>query len=279
MQSSLLPLLQPDHLSVRVNDAEQVHRLFAEVFALPVAWPLQSLTFAKFSWVSVGNTNIEFWQSSSNADLPLDGKPLAPFVHGMAVDCDHTEQTVTALAEIGFACTPAKTFGSTDSEGRQVNACTKSQLLDVSGPKCQVFLCHWHREGLIFPWKENLSAAERRQGEKRALAAVAGGTLGIQGLAEIQMSVPDAVSAALGWDRISRRMSATGEYRWDLGDGIVLSMHEGEEHMMTSLLFRVRSLEQAKRALAERGLLGEHTMDAVAILPKAVAGLDFRLIQ
>ncbi len=279
MQSTPLPLLQPDHLSVRVNDAEQMHRLFTGVFALPAAWPFQSLAFAKFSWVSVGNTNIEFWQASSNADLPLDSNPLMPFVHGMAVDCVDTEQTVAALTEIGFSCTPAKSFGTPDAEGRQVNACTKSQLLDVSTPMCQVFLCHWHREGLIFPWKEKLSTAERRQREKLALSAVGGGLLGIEGLAEIRMSVPDLGHAALGWNRISRRMPVAGQYRWDIGAGIVLSMHEGAEHMMTSLLFRVRSLVQARRALEERGLLGKHTMDAVAILPEAVAGLDFRLIQ
>lgn len=36
MQSSFLPLLQPDHLSVRVNNASQIHLLFAEVLGLPI---------------------------------------------------------------------------------------------------------------------------------------------------------------------------------------------------------------------------------------------------
>lgn len=115
MQTTPLPLLQPDHLSVRVNDAEQMHRLFTEVFALPAAWPFQSLAFAKFSWVSVGNANVEFWQASSNADLPLDGNPLMPLVHGMEMDCVDTEQTVAELTAIGFSCTPAKSFGTPDA--------------------------------------------------------------------------------------------------------------------------------------------------------------------
>lgn len=278
MQSSYLPLLQPDHLSVRVNDAEKLHHLFDKVLALPIAWPLQSLAFAKFSWVSVGNTNIEFWQASNNSDIPLDGKPLIPFVHGIAVDCDGVAQTVAELTDIGFACTPAKTFGTSDADGMQVDACTKAQLLEVSAPMCQVFLCHWHREGLIFPWKEKLSTAERRRKEKQALSASSGGTLGILGLAEIRMSVPDIEHAARGWDLASRRMSER-DHCWDLGDRIILSMHVGSSHMMTSLLFRVHSLEKAKNALKERGLLGEHTMDEVRILPDAVDGLDFRFIQ
>lgn len=278
MRSSYLPLLQPDHLSVRVNDAEKVHRLFVEVLALPVAWPLQSLAFAKFSWVSVGNTNIEFWQASSNSDLPLDGKPLVPFVHGIAVDCDDVAQTVAELTDIGFACTPAKSFGTPGADGKQVDACSKAQLLDVSAPLCQVFLCHWHREGLIFPWKEKLNTAERRKGEKQDLSASGGGALGILGLAEIRMSVPNINQAARGWDLVSRRM-AEGNHCWDLGDGIILSMHAGPTHMMTSLLFRVRSLEKTKDSLTQRGLLGEHTMDEVRIVPDAVDGLDFRFIQ
>lgn len=278
MEITYLPLLQPDHLSVRVNDAQKLHCLFTEVLGLPVSWPLECLTFATFSWVSVGNTNIEFWQASNNSDLPLDGKPLIPFVHGMAVDCDNVAQTVAQLGDIGFACTPAKTFGTSVADGLQVDACTKAQLLEISAPMCQVFLCHWHREGLIFPWKEKLSTAERRINEKRAFSASGGGTLGILGLAEIRMCVPDIQRAARGWDLASRRM-AKGGYFWDLGNSIVLSMHEGASHMMTTLLFRVDSLEKAKDALRERGLLGEHTADEAQILPEAVDGLDFRLIQ
>jgi hypothetical protein len=278
MLISYLPLLQPDHLAVRVNDAQKLHRLFTEVLGLPISWPLQCLTFATFSWVSVGNINIEFWQASNNSDLPLDGKPLIPFVHGMAVDCDRITQTVAQLSDIGFACSPAKTFGTSDADGLQVDACTKAQLLEISAPMCQVFLCHWHREGLIFPWKEKLSTAERRVNEKRAFSASGGGILGILGLAEIRMRVPDIQHASHGWDLASRRMAKEG-YFWDLGNSIVLSMHEGPSHMMTTLLFRVNSLEKAKDALYERGLLGEHTTDEAQILPEAVDSLDFRLVQ
>ncbi len=102
--------------------------------------------------------------------------------------------------------------------------------------------------------------------------------MGILGLAEIRMRVPDIQRTARGWDLASRRM-AKGGYFWDLGNSIVLSMHEGASHMMTALLFRVQSLEKAKDALNERGLLGEHTTDEAQILPEAVEGLDFRLVQ
>jgi hypothetical protein len=196
----------------------------------------------------------------------------------MAVDCDSVVQTVAQLSDIGFACSPAKTFGSFDADGMQVDACTKAQLLQISAPLCQIFLCHWHREGLIFPWKEKLSTAERRRNEKRAFSASGGGILGILGLAEIRMSVPDIQHAARGWDLASRRM-AKGGYFWDLGNSIVLSIHEGPSHMMTSLVFRVHSLEKAKKTLNERGLLGEHTTDEAQILPDAVEGLDFRLVR
>ena len=278
MQSSFLPLLQPDHLSVRVNNASQIHLLFAEVLALPVAWPLQSISYATFSWVSVGNTNIEFWQASSNNDLPLEGKPFIPFVHGIAVDCNGVAKTVAQLRAVGFECAPAKTFGTSDAEGMRVDACTKAQLLEISAPMCQVLLCHWHPQGLIFPWKEKLSAAERRRREKQALSASGGGALGVLGLAEIRMSVPDIEHAARGWDLVYRRR-AECDHCWDLGDNIVLSIHKGPSQMMTSLLFRVRSLEKARDALKERGLLGDHTVDELRLLPEAVEGLDFRFIE
>jgi hypothetical protein len=271
-------LRQPDHLSVRVNDAEKLHRLFADVLGLPVSWPLESIAFARFSWVSVGNSNIEFWQASNNSDLPLNGKPLIPFVHGIAVDCDDVAKTVEQLSGIGFACTQAKSFGTSSAEGVQVDACTKAQLLEISAPKCQVFLCHWHREGLIFPWKEKLSTAERRRNEKRALSASGGGALGILGLAEIRMSVPDIEHAARGWDLVYRRIAGRG-HSWDLGDKMMLSLHAGPLQMVTSLMFRVHSFEKANDALKERGLLVEHTENEAQILPDAVEGLDFRLIR
>jgi len=56
-------------------------------------------------------------------------------------------------------------------------------------------------------------------------------------------------------------------------------MHEGPSRMMTTLMFSVHSLEKAKDALNERGLLGEHTADEAQILPEAVDGLDFRLVR
>ena len=263
MQNSF-HLMQPDHLSVRVNDAEKLHRQFAEVLGLPVSWPLECIAFAKFSWIGVGNTNNEFWQASNNSDLPLDGESFTPFVHGMAIDCKSVPQTVATLRDIGFACTPAKTFGTSDTDGKQVDACTKAQLLEISSTMCQVFLCHWHHEGLIFPWKEKLSTAERRRNEKRDFSASGGGTLGLLGLAEIRMSVPDIEHAARGWD---------------LGEKMMLTMHEGPSQMMNCLLFRVNSLEKAKEAMEERGLLGDHTLDELRLLPEAVEGLDFRLIE
>jgi len=278
MLISYLPLLQPDHLSVRVNDAEKLHRLFAEVLRLPISWPLQSIAFAKFSWVSVGNTNIEFWQASNNSDLPLEGKPLIPYVHGIAVDCDDVAKTVEQLRRIGFACTPAKSFGTSGADGVQLNACTKAQLLEISAPKCQVFLCHWHPEGLIFPWKEKLGATERRRREKQALSESGGGALGISGLAEIRMSVPDIEHAARGWDRVYRRITGR-DHCWDLGNKMMLSLHAGSLQMVTSLMFRVHSFEKANDALKERGLLGEHTENEAQILPDAVDGLDFRLVR
>ena|ERR1700712_5026023 len=68
-----------DHIMVRVEKVEPFLILFSDMLGLPVSWPLQQMEFADYAWVTLGNTNLEFWASANNLDLPSDQTlPLFP---------------------------------------------------------------------------------------------------------------------------------------------------------------------------------------------------------
>lgn len=64
-----------DHIVLRVANAEPLFRLLMERLELPVVWPIDEAAFATFGWAGVGNTKLELWASSSNADIPVHVGP------------------------------------------------------------------------------------------------------------------------------------------------------------------------------------------------------------
>src|SRR4051812_37897959 len=97
-----------DHIMVRVEKVEPFLILFSDMLGLPVSWPLQQMEFADYAWVTLGNTNLEFWASAKILDLP-PAQPL-PLFSGFALDPPDLGASIALLEECGMTCKPPRPY-------------------------------------------------------------------------------------------------------------------------------------------------------------------------
>jgi hypothetical protein len=262
-----------DHIMVRVEKAEPFLALFAHRFLLPVSWPLQQMEFASYAWITLGNTNLEFWAAADNTDLPAD-QALAMF-SGFALNPPDLDASIALLEERGIACKPPRAFVTEDWQGKQVTNFTNSVILDVSNQGCCIFFCKWNPDGAIYPWTGKLTAEARQAREQAQLARCGGGPLGITGLAEIRLSSPDVQQTRETW----RLMTRTSSDAFDLGRGITLTVCAGATVKVASIVLAVESLAAARAYLASRDLLGDDRGNEIGIARDAGSGLSIWLTQ
>ncbi|MGF6348016.1 VOC family protein [Variovorax sp. W2I14] len=271
----MAPYRSLDHIVIRAKAAEPLYTLFGEAFGLPVSWPLQHSGFASFGWVNVGNTNLEIWASASNADLPSD-VPL-PLVQGLALNPEDLQASIARLAQRGIECKAPKAFRTQKDDGTLVDNFTNSVVLDVSSDACCVFFCAWSAEGTIYPWKEKLDAVQRKARDEAAFGRCAGGALGLVGLAQIRLAVPDVPAAEQAW----RALTGSQQLPIALTPDIALHIVAGARGIATieSLTFGVRSLAEARAFLSARHWLEGSAPDELVLSRSACEGLDLRFIE
>jgi hypothetical protein len=262
-----------DHVMIRLLDIDPLLSLFTDVFGLPVSWPKQSSSFATFAWVHVGNTELELWASASNSDLPKESQP--PLIHGFALEPVDLEASVAHLTQAGFQCKSPRHYQTKTADGALTTNFTNSVLLDFSSESCCIFFCAWNPDGTIYPWKERLTAAERRSRGQVELAKCGGGTIGLIGLSAIEMSTPDLSAAEKNW----RLLTGSADTEIELTVDMVLRLAQGSHQVIQSLTFDVRSLESARDFLSANGLLGTSSEHELSLESTAADGLRIKFRQ
>lgn len=247
--------------------------LFANTFGLPVSWPLQSNDFATYGWVTVGNTNLEFWASTNNSDLPNEG--VLPLFHGLALEPEFMADSIKMLGDRGIKCKEARPYVTQTIDGRAVTNFTNSVVLDLSSPLVCIFFCEWGFEGTIFPWKERLTTTQRKRKEQQQLSACDGGKLGITGVVEVELICTRFEETKA----LCLAMTGNAHSAPFTQDGIELSFRAGNEDRIDSVVLGVRSLSTARGVLIEAGLLGESHGNEISLSKKACSGLHFRFRQ
>lgn len=262
-----------DHVLIRVKDAKPMMDLFAIRLGLPVSWPLQTNDVATYAWVTLGNTNLEFWASSNNSDLP--GDDVLPLFHGLALEPTCLADSLEMLGSRSISCKAPRPYVTETADGRNVTNFTNAVVLDVSGPLLCIFFCEWGTEGTIFPWKEKMTTAQRKLKEQRQLMECAGGKLGVTGLIEVEMTSNHPEHAMARWLEISGQTSASNM----LTDDVQFTLQAGAETMIKSIVIGVRSLAFARQILSDEGLLGECKENEISLRKTVCSGLHFRFRQ
>jgi hypothetical protein len=262
-----------DHVMIRLLDIDPLLSLFTDVFGLPVSWPKQSSSFATFAWVHVGNTELELWASASNSDLPKESQP--PLIHGFALEPVDLEASVAHLTQAGLQCKSPRPYQTKTAEGSLTTNFTNSVLLDLSSDSCCIFFCAWNPEGTIYPWKERLTTAERRARDQLEMTKCGGGTIGLVGLSEIEMSTPNLSDAEKKW----RLLTDSAGEEIELTADMVLRLTQDSRQVIQSLTFEVRSLESARDFLLANGLLGVSSENEISLESTAIGGLRMKFRQ
>ena len=262
-----------DHIVLRVADAKHVFRLLTEHLGLPITWALEEAEFATFGWASVGNTNLEIWASSNNDDIPAEVE--LPLVHGFALEPEDLWHSLALLARRGVRCKPPRAYQTKNADGELLTNFTNSVVLDVSSDSCCIFFCEWGAEAPITPWQKGLTATQRRAQGLRGLQDCAGGLLGILGLSEVRMAVPDISTALQKW----QALTASDRNPVPLTPDINLRLEEGEFQEIVELTFAVQNLEAARAALHCTGLSAVSTPRGLLISPEATGGLRLQIAQ
>ena len=265
-----------DHVMLRLLDVEPLLSLFGTTFGLPISWPLQTSSFASFAWVHVGNTDLEFWAATSNADLPADCQP--PCFHGFALEPVNLTAALADLAKDGIQCKPPRPYQTPRASGTLITQFTNSVVLDVSSASCCVFFCEWNPEGTVAPWPQGLTAAARRSRDQKELGRRIGGALGhvgLWGLSAIEMCTPTPEATEAKW----RALTGSTCSPLALTPDVDLQLVAGTEHKIQSLTFEVQSLEAVKALLLSKNLLGTSSANELTLATHATAGLTFSFVE
>ena len=250
---------QVDHLMVQVPQPDRVYHLFSEDLGLPVAWPMVSYGPFSTGGVSFGNVNMEVLNSSDemkqqglipkgNGIVGVAFQPLEPV--------GPTAQVLDAHQVAHGAITP---FNITQNG-------TPSTLwynLELSGglPGSMIFYCEYTFNQTGF-----------RQRMEQSLASVNGGALGITRMKEITIEYADP-AVLEKWQMLLPEAAGGVPERRDGGDGVTVHLKKSDRDAISSITLQVKSLDQAKSVLTEKGLLGPETDGKISMNPDAIEGL------
>jgi hypothetical protein len=302
-----------DHVTIRVDDAHYDHLfgLLADTLQLPLAWPAserypdEAVGF-KSGGLVAGQINLEIFRvgplslaqahlysiafepRSSVADClqALDARAI-PHLPPLAVPQDRFEEegTLWTLILLGdlfspdLSALPALARGSA---GRTI----LSLRFDHAFRQGMAFLCVYNAA--------TYDVAEQRARGQAALRACGGGPLGVVDVHEIVVGVAHSAVAQRAWQRLFaplrpagrrgwRRLFASlrppASARWQLGQGPAIRLVPAAQDGIVGLVWQVRSLDQARAFLRERGMLGEVTRRQIGVAPARMLGLDIRLVE
>jgi len=231
------------HVPTYVPEPGKLYEFLSVVLGLPVSWSMGGNDYFRSGAVFVGNCSIEAVRYARSSLAPKPDTP--PMFQAVAFETHGFRAAIDELdaRELGHFDVPPSTSIHDDEE----LTWHVSMLREPSSlPAPVFFLCELDHD---------IDAPRRDGSESLEQAGV--GPLGIVGLAEIVVGVPDVEVAAALWHRLLGPSPTTGSasdrVSWELDDGVRFTIEAGPRSIRC-LRLAVRSLEAAQAALRERGV-------------------------
>ena len=112
---------------------------------------------------------------------------------------------------------------------------------------------------------------------QRLLNDAGGGRIGLTGVRELVIGVPDIEREIERWQALLEPAPTLGDRHWQLPSGPAIRL-ESSSGLCGRLICEVKDIDAAAAFLREQELLGNSTDDELHIAPAALAGLDLRLV-
>lgn len=249
-----------DHVAISSEDPAALYKLFTGSLGLPVAWSYARYPGFSTGGVHAGNVNIE----SLHFGPPAKTSSPGAMYYGIVLEPYPLAESVPELKARGVMPGKAQVT-MTEVGGKQVPAWTNVTLKALCGPEYVVYLCEYTPQ---------MKAALEGKETSGPL-----GPLGVVSVEKIVVTSKDAAALRDTWSTAMAPdvMSADGALA--MGDGPAVQVDQGDGEAFTTLVFKVASLETAKAALSDLGLLGEATTSRLTIDPAKVQGLQMVFVQ
>ena len=249
-----------DHVFVPVTDPRPLFDLFSGAIGLPVSWPITDYGAFRSGGVSFGNCAVEFVAGEGEYFEPA----LPAVVKGIAFEPWAMERCIVDLDEHGLPHTDPVPHG-TDADGP---LWTNVFLGGMIGRAAIAYLCSYLGD-----------VPMRGPAAVQALRAANGGALGVQRIREIVIGVADYAKAHAKWSALLAGHEETKPGQWQAGDGPAVRLVESPHDGVHGFGVQVRSLADAREALAELRLLGPIKRNSIGLHYPATYGLDVWLVE
>lgn len=264
--SALAPFLaRVDHFLATSPTAEAQFNFFRDTLGFAVAWPYKNYGDFASGGLSVGNTVLEFvtWKVPVGEIIASEWKSVA------FEPVRNTEAALVELAKRGISHAPPDVNQHTDAAGKTVVDWTNTLLTGLS-PSEAVFICDYAD-------RKRIDEVHRIAHDE--LFRRHGGPLGVKGLKEIVMGVSDLAKATAQWRSLVAGGDQASDGLFAFGDGPSIRLVRAEQPGIIEAVISVRSLEEARRFLAARGLLEAGEGGRVSIARSAIGGLHVTLVD
>jgi hypothetical protein len=294
-----------DHLIIRVDDAlyDEFYALFADTLRLPTPWPPTEHPTMRSGGLFAGNVDLEI--------LYVPGGPFRDQAHLYGVVFEAWGEDAAVLASRGIEYLPSPYLRNEPGKppimlwmnyffGPLLGSNSWLKMLFTlkklvpdnlwmrnaagrgSNARAVEFMFNEvYRNGLAFMVKYNPAwrniNAERRISAAQ-LAARQGGVLGLRRVKEVVVGSTHLTASSALWRTLLRPAPEETALCWQVGDGpairVIAADYDGLHHMV----WEVHSLDAARAALEELGMLGVVMQDEITLHPDTVFGLDIRLV-
>lgn len=254
---------QIDHVLIESAEPESLFSLLSETFQLPVVWPMSDYGRFASGGVAAGNVNLEVIRApaarAGGARSRWAGFALEP------------EPLVASLAELqarGISHGAPAPFTSKGPDGSAITLWTTVGLPSVSHDAAPVFLCEYA-----------FDVPARRRQSLEELRVRRGGPLSIRSVREIVLGSTDVRDLQARWQALLAPRQPSPPGVWALGAGPAVRVAAAPQTGVRGLVVTVDSLPEARRFLAERGLLGEARQDQLVLNGPDLTGLNITLVE
>ena len=275
-------IIQIDQVYVSVesiNDVRELKSLFSDTFQLPASWPPSSHGTFFGGGVFTGNTWFKFVTSRMDEEPILNNNKKTRFSSFM-MEPAPKEATFEELDKrsILYTKNPPRTL--LDSLGNNqiwVETATFNQL---SSDGTTIKICYYTPTAFSMtttPTASNI--IEHRSILKKELTKRKGGPLGIEYLNEIVLGVTDYNKSLQDWQNLLDPIKPISEGFWEIGNGPTLRIVSSSEYGIKSIVFKIKSLEQARNFLELHDMLGHVSDNSIMLNKRIFYGLNINLIE
>ncbi len=294
-----------DHIIIRVDDApyDDLYSLFADTLHLPTPWPPTEHPTMRSGGIFAGNVDFEilFVPSMSFSDrahlygvvFEAWGEDASALVHRRidylpAPYMNSEPGKPSKLLWMNYFLGPflgptpwlkplltLKKFipdrlwmrrAASSGENRRAVAFMFNEVYRHG----TVFIVRYNKDWRDIDAERRISAAQ--------LASRGGGVLGLRRVKEVVVGSTHLTTSSLRWRSLLRPAPEETALRWQIGDGPALRLIAADYDGLHHMVWEVVSLDQARQALEDLGMLGVVLDDEITIHPDTIFGLDIRLV-